>query len=87
MGATLLAVAVVVAALVIRTAVAELREPGSGRRQWTFLADPRAVSAGALTVVALGALGWLHAGSEGAVWAGLAGFLVAFTVSQGRRSR
>ncbi|MFG2989609.1 hypothetical protein ACGFZK_10040 [Streptomyces sp. NPDC048257] len=87
MGATLIAVTVVVAALVIRTALAELREPGSGRRQWMFLRDPRAVLTGALTAVALGVLGWLHAGPEGAVWAALAGFLVAFTVSQGRRPR
>ncbi|WP_327261214.1 hypothetical protein OG444_06435 [Streptomyces sp. NBC_01232] len=85
MGTTLIVVTVVVAALVIRTALAELREPGSGRRQWTALADPRAVSAGALTAVILGVLGWLHAGPEGAVWAGLAGVLVAFTVAQGRR--
>ncbi|MFJ7586854.1 hypothetical protein ACIQZO_05555 [Streptomyces sp. NPDC097617] len=87
MGATLLAVTVVLAALVIRTAVAELREPGSGRRQWTFLSDRRALCAGALTAVILGMLGWLHAGPEGAVWAGLAAVLVAFTVPQGRRPR
>ncbi|MER7661044.1 MULTISPECIES: hypothetical protein [unclassified Streptomyces] len=84
MGATLLAVAIVVAALVVRTALAERKEPGSGRRQWMFPADPHAVSAGAITAVALGAPAWLHAGGEGIVWAGLAGLLVAFTVAQSR---
>ncbi|MFG2973869.1 hypothetical protein ACGFYY_12785 [Streptomyces sp. NPDC048331] len=87
MGASLVAAAVIAAALVIRTALAELGEPGSGRRQWTFLTDSRAASAGAVTGLVLGLLGWRQAGGEGAVWAGLAGVLVAFTVGQGRRPR
>ncbi|MEU9181677.1 hypothetical protein AB0C90_33450 [Streptomyces sp. NPDC048550] len=87
MGATLLVAAIVVAALVIRTALAELGEPGSGRRQWMFLTDSRAVVAGAVTALALGLLGWRVAEGEGAVWAGVAGFLVAFAMGQGRGSR
>ncbi|MEV6578640.1 hypothetical protein AB0M92_10835 [Streptomyces sp. NPDC051582] len=85
MGATLLVAAMVIAALVVRTALAELREPGSGRRQWMFLTDRRAVSAGALIALVLGLLGWRQAGVEGLVWAGLAGILVAFVMGQGRR--
>ncbi|WP_229907285.1 hypothetical protein [Streptomyces vinaceus] len=85
MGATLVVAAIVIAALVVRSALAELREPGSGRRQWMFLTDRRAVSAGAFTALALGLLGWRQAGTEGAVWAALAGILVAFVMGQGRR--
>ena len=46
MGTTLVVAAIVIAAVVVRTAVAELREPGSGRRQWSFLTDSRALTAG-----------------------------------------
>ncbi|MFE2876163.1 hypothetical protein ACFXG6_05870 [Streptomyces roseus] len=84
MGATLLVAAIVLAALVVKAAAAELREPGSGRRQWTFLTDRRAVAAGAVTALALGLPGWRQAGVEGLVWAGLAGILVAFVMGQGR---
>ncbi|MFE3582047.1 hypothetical protein [Streptomyces vinaceus] len=87
MGATLLVAAIVIAALVVRSALAELGEPGTGRRQWMFLTDRRALSAGALTALALGLPGWRQAGAEGAVWAGLAGMLVAFVMGQGRRPR
>ncbi|MCX4717752.1 hypothetical protein ACFWB2_39625 [Streptomyces virginiae] len=87
MGTTLVVAAIVIAAVVVRTAVAELREPGSGRRQWSFLTDSRALTAGAITALVLGLLGWRHAGGEGVVWAGLAGILVAFAMGQGRRPR
>ncbi|MYT20834.1 hypothetical protein GTW69_11125 [Streptomyces sp. SID7760] len=84
MGATLLVAAIVLAALVVKAAFAELGEPGSGRRQWLFLTDRRAVAAGAFTALALGLPGWWQAGAEGLVWAGLAGILVAFVMGQGR---
>ncbi|MCX5175286.1 hypothetical protein [Streptomyces virginiae] len=77
MTVTVLTVSIVVAALVIRTAVAELRVPGSGRRQWGFLTDRRAWALGAGTAVALGIFGWATAGPTAAVWAVVAGLLVA----------
>ncbi|MFB7256249.1 hypothetical protein [Streptomyces nojiriensis] len=77
MTVTLLTVAIVVAALVIRTAVAEIRVPGSGRRQWAFLTDRRAWAIGTGTAVALGVVGWATAGPTAAVWAAVAGLLVA----------
>ncbi|MEU4356256.1 hypothetical protein [Streptomyces virginiae] len=33
---------IVIAALVIRTAITELRHPGSARRQWACATNPRA---------------------------------------------
>ncbi|MCB5166961.1 hypothetical protein LG634_19205 [Streptomyces bambusae] len=80
MGATLLAMAVVIAALVIRTAVAELRDPGAGRRQWRFLRDPRALAAGACVTLVLALAGWRSGGLPALPWAVLAGALVSFTI-------
>ncbi|MFJ7591321.1 hypothetical protein ACIQZO_28900 [Streptomyces sp. NPDC097617] len=80
MGATLLGLAIVIAALVIRTAVIELREPGAGRRQWRFLRDPRALAAGAVVAFVLALVGWRSAGAPSLPWALLAGALVAFTI-------
>ncbi|MFE2142228.1 hypothetical protein ACFXA3_10840 [Streptomyces sp. NPDC059456] len=85
MGATLLVAAMVIAALVVRSALAEIREPGSGRRQWMHIRDSRAILAGTFAALALVLPGWRQAGVEGVVWAGLAGFLVAFVMGQGRR--
>ncbi|MFG2617312.1 hypothetical protein ACGFXC_06780 [Streptomyces sp. NPDC048507] len=85
MGTSLVVAAIVLAALVVRAALAELREPGTGGRRWQFLTDPRAVSAGAVTALVLGPLGWWRAGGEGVVWAALAAVLTAFAVGQGRR--
>ncbi|APU42657.1 hypothetical protein [Streptomyces sp. TN58] len=85
MEGTLLLAAIVLAALVIRTAVEELREPGRGRARWAFLTDRRALTAGGVVLVALGTLGWLLAGGQGVVWACLAAVLAAYaTNSQGR---
>ncbi|MCB5180096.1 hypothetical protein [Streptomyces antimicrobicus] len=80
MGATLLVLAIVIAALVIRTAVAELRDPGAGRRQWRFLRDPRALAAGAGVTLVLALAGWRSGGAPALPWAVLAGVLVAFTL-------
>ncbi|MGW7327863.1 hypothetical protein ACWGIU_04435 [Streptomyces sp. NPDC054840] len=85
MAITLLSIAMVVAALVIRTAVAEMRRPGSGRRQWKFLTDPRALANGALTALLLGPLGWATAGPVAAAWAVLAGALVAYVTGSGEK--
>ncbi|MET9569548.1 hypothetical protein ACFYNW_23785 [Streptomyces virginiae] len=87
MEATVLLATVVLAALVIRTAVEELREPGRGRARWAFLKDRRALAAGAFLMVALGSLGWKLGGGQGLVWACLAGVLAAYaTNSRGRHT-
>ncbi|MBT2479739.1 hypothetical protein [Streptomyces sp. ISL-94] len=83
MAITLLSIAIVIAALVIKTAVAEIRVPGSGRRQWASLTDRRAVATGAAVGLALGLLGWAAAGPAAAAWAVLAGLLVAFVTGSG----
>ncbi|MCY0955278.1 hypothetical protein [Streptomyces sp. H27-S2] len=81
MAATLLGLAIVVAVLVIRTAVTELREPGAGRRQWRFLREPRALAAGALVAIVLALAGGRSAAGASALpWALMAGALVAFTI-------
>lgn len=49
---SLLAPAIIIAALVIRTAVAELRHRGTAREQWAFATDRRAVAAGVTTAAA-----------------------------------
>ncbi|WP_327686409.1 hypothetical protein [Streptomyces sp. NBC_00467] len=79
---SLLTVAIVVAALVIRTAVAELRNPGSARTQWAFVTNTRAVTTGAATAVMLGLLGWRSSGYGALAWAVLAGVLVAALVDR-----
>lgn len=80
MGTTLLGLAIVVAALVIRTAVTELREPGAGSRQWRFLRDRRALGVGAAVAFVLALVGWRSAGAPTLPWTLLAGVLVAFTI-------
>jgi hypothetical protein len=81
MGPALLTAAVVVAAWIIRTAVTELRHPGTARAEWAFLRDARALATGVATACLLGLLGWLQAGPEGLIWALLASALVAYAVS------
>ncbi|WP_031151769.1 hypothetical protein OHA91_37045 [Streptomyces erythrochromogenes] len=83
MAVTVLTVAIIVAALVIRTAVAELRAPGSARRQWAFLTDRRAWAVAAGAALVLGAFGWATAGPTAALWAALAGLLVASLIGPG----
>ncbi|MFF4098852.1 hypothetical protein [Streptomyces sp. NPDC001903] len=85
MAITLLSIALVVAALVIRTAVAEIRHPGSGRKHWKFLTSPRALATGALTALLLGLLAWTTAGPVAAAWAVLAGVLVAYVAGTDER--
>ncbi|MFI6144428.1 hypothetical protein [Streptomyces sp. NPDC051109] len=85
MATALISIAIVVAALVIRTAVAEIRRPGSGRRHWRFLTDPRALATGALAALLLGLLAWTTAGPVAAAWAVLAGALVGYVVGTDAR--
>lgn len=53
----LLPVVIVVAALVIRTAIGEIRRPGTVREQWTLATSGRAVAAGVVTAVAISVTG------------------------------
>jgi hypothetical protein len=79
---SLLPVVIVVAALVIRTAIGELRQPGSTRRQWAGATGGPAVAAGVVAAVAVTATGWPQAGATALAWAVLVGALVAFLVGQ-----
>lgn len=83
-GHALLGTAVVVAILVIRTAVRELREPGSARREWSVLRQRRVLATGAATALVLGTVGWAQAGPPAAPWAVLAGLLTARIFGRGR---
>jgi hypothetical protein len=49
-----LACGIIAAALVIRTALGELRRPGTARQQWRFLTKTAAVMTGAASAAALG---------------------------------
>ncbi|MFI1014773.1 hypothetical protein [Streptomyces sp. NPDC020965] len=75
--AWLLGPAVVLGALAIRTAVTELRRPGTAREQWAFLQSRRALFAGAAASLVAGAVGWHFLGAASAAWAVLTGLLVA----------
>ncbi|GHE63160.1 hypothetical protein [Streptomyces capitiformicae] len=80
MDASLVAPVTVVAMLVIRTALVEMRHPGSARRQWCFLARRRPMTAGAAVAVLLSVGGWRAAGIASVAWTVLAGTLVAHIV-------
>ncbi|MGP4052706.1 hypothetical protein [Streptomyces sp. 2A115] len=80
MDTSLMAPVTVVAILVIRTALVEMRHPGSARRQWCFLAHGRPMTAGATVAVLLSLVGWRAAGIASVAWALLAGALVAHLV-------
>ncbi|MGW7033001.1 hypothetical protein ACWGFX_38310 [Streptomyces xanthophaeus] len=80
--ASLLAPVIVIAALVIRTAVTELRHPGSTRRQWAFATSPRAMAAGATVAAATVLIGGTRYGWAAAAWALLAGALAAFVTGR-----
>lgn len=79
---SLLPVVVVVTALVIRAAIAELRRPGSVRQQWACVTSGPAVAAGVVAGVAVAATGWSQAGAAALAWAVPAGALVAFLVGR-----
>ncbi|MER6358617.1 hypothetical protein ABT186_44260 [Streptomyces sp. NPDC001634] len=84
MDAGLIAPVVIAAALVIRTAIAELRAPGTTRATWAFTHDPAAVAAG-ITVTGVAALsggGW-----PSLAWGLLAGALTGHLVHQARHRR
>ncbi|WP_060888320.1 hypothetical protein [Streptomyces caniscabiei] len=78
--ASLLAPAIIIAALVVRTALGELRQQGTAREQWAFATDRRAIAAGAATAGAIILLGWHQAGPTAVAWAPLIGALTAHLV-------
>ncbi|MFJ7067615.1 hypothetical protein [Streptomyces sp. NPDC101115] len=81
-GPALLGSAVVLALLVIRTAVRELRVPGSARHEWTFLRERRGLATFLGTAAALSAASWSVSGPVHLPWAVLAALLVARVSSQ-----
>ncbi|MBT2509378.1 hypothetical protein J7I98_26565 [Streptomyces sp. ISL-98] len=82
MDPSVLTVAIIFAALVIKTAVLELREPGSARREWAFATNGSALTAGLTAAVLLGVMGWQSMGYAAVAWSMLAGVLVAYIVDR-----
>ncbi|KPC85458.1 hypothetical protein ADL35_14750 [Streptomyces sp. NRRL WC-3753] len=81
MDAGLITPAVIIAALVVRTALTELRSPGTARTTWAFARNWAAATAGA--AVAAGVT--LAGGDPGALaWGLLAGALTGHLVHQVR---
>ncbi|MFE7552369.1 hypothetical protein [Streptomyces gardneri] len=84
LGAALLGASFVLAVLVIRSAVAAVRNPGSARRDWAF---PRKRQGAALFLACAGAFTaaiWVSAGPAHIPWALLAGLLVTRFASEER---
>ncbi|NUK74106.1 hypothetical protein HRW23_35255 [Streptomyces lunaelactis] len=74
---------IVAAALLIRTALGEIRRPGTARRQWRFLTNRAAAVAGIAAAISLGAAVAVGGRDPGhAVWALLGGVLTAFIVDR-----
>ncbi|MEW2265492.1 hypothetical protein ACGF5T_32320 [Streptomyces sp. NPDC047853] len=69
---------IVIAALIIRTALTELRHPGIARRQWVFTTRPGPMAAGATAAAATVMIGGARYGWTAAAWALLIGVLTAF---------
>ncbi|WP_407555500.1 hypothetical protein QOM21_37175 [Streptomyces sp. Pv4-95] len=84
MDASVLTVAVIAAALVIKTALNEIRRPGSARQEWAFVTDGVAMLSGVVAALCLGAMGWNYSGHGTVAWAGLAGLLVAYLTGRRR---
>lgn len=74
---------VVLAALALRTAWVERRQPGAGLQQWRFLGDAKAVAAGLLVFAGMTVAVIVSGVPGGAVvWALLAGLLTSLIVYQ-----
>lgn len=80
----LLGVTVVLALLVIRTAVHETKEPGSARQEWAFLRQRRGMLTFVGTASVLAAAGWTISGPAHLPWVCLAALLVARISSRAR---
>ncbi|WP_326813965.1 hypothetical protein [Streptomyces sp. NBC_01763] len=83
-AAALLGPWVVLALLVIRTAVREMKEPGSARHEWTFLRERRGLVTFLATALVLSAVSWTISGPAYLSWVGLAALLVARVSSKER---
>lgn len=80
----LLGAAVVLVLLVIRTAVREMREPGSARREWVFLREWRGLLTFVGTASVLAVVSWTISGPAHLPWVCLAAVLVARISSRER---
>ncbi|GGY76188.1 hypothetical protein GCM10010363_66490 [Streptomyces omiyaensis] len=81
-GPALLGCAVVVAALVIRTAVTETRRPGSARQAWAFLTTGRGLTTFLVAACGLAATTYATAGPAYLPWALLAALLLTHVTSE-----
>ncbi|MFC9465146.1 hypothetical protein [Streptomyces coelicoflavus] len=75
--AVLVPALMIVAMLLLRVGIGELRRPGSARRQWLFLGNRTAVAAGAVAVILTVGTGWFFIQAGVLLWAVLIGLLVA----------
>ncbi|MFB8759297.1 hypothetical protein [Streptomyces nigra] len=75
---------ILVAVLVVRTVVRQVRDPDGARAEWAFVTDRVAWAGGAVTALAVGGTGWSYGRYAVVAWALLAGLLVAQLM--GRRS-
>lgn len=82
MDHSVMPVAIIAAVLVIRTALMELRQPGSARREWAFVSNGPSLAAGLLAALLLGALGWPSMRYAAVAWSMLAGVLVAYLIAR-----
>ncbi|MFB7224837.1 hypothetical protein [Streptomyces sp. NPDC056227] len=82
--AALLCAGVLLALLVIRTAVREMKEPGGARHEWMFLRERRGLVAFLATALVLSAVSWTISGPAYLPWVGLAALLVARVSSRER---
>lgn len=80
----MLGAAVVLALLVVRTAVQEVREPGSARLEWRFLRERRGLLTFLGTASVLAAVSWPTSNPAYLPWVGLAALLVARISSRER---
>ncbi|WP_284581581.1 hypothetical protein [Streptomyces sp. 2P-4] len=84
--ASLLVPVLAAAALVIRTAVLEMRQPGTARRTLAFAGSPRAMAAGATVTAAVLLTGAGRGGWTAVAWAVLAGALTAHLTGRDLRT-
>ncbi|MFI9547913.1 hypothetical protein ACIHAR_28980 [Streptomyces sp. NPDC052016] len=79
------ALIVIAAVVVIKTVIADLRRPGSTRREWAFATDSSAVAGGAAASAAIIWPGWSHAGTVAVASALLVGALTAHLIHHHRQ--